>query len=275
MKTFLLASLASMSLAHAAVLVNADFDTGYTAGTSLNGQSGSGDVGLAGTWTATNGITVVSGGLTYNVAGGGTIQGGANAMQFAYFDTATLANPVYRSLSPTVNSSTIYVRMVVQPVDIGTNQFAFWWLDSNNTSNHLADAGLGAYAAAPGAKLTSGTTATFGSFAEGQTYLLVAQFNKDGVSGQYEAVNFWLNPDYSDSASPDATATDASGALSNASYIGFGFNNMITGAQYRFDSIAIGTTWNDVVPVPEPSAACLITTGLMGALFFRRRSTRP
>ncbi len=164
MKTFPLATIASASLAHATVLVNTDFDTGYTAGASLNGQSGSGDVGLAGTWTATNGITVVNGGLTYNVVGGGMIQGGANAMQYSYSGIGTVTNPVSRGLSPTVNSSTIYMRMVIQPVDIASNQFAFWWLDSNNTTSHLQEPGLGAFASVPGAKLTGTTTASFGTF---------------------------------------------------------------------------------------------------------------
>ncbi len=87
-------------------------------------------------------------------------------------------------------------------------------------------------------------------------------------------MNFWVDPAYSDSGTPDATATDATGTIANATFFGFAFNNTTTGAQYRFDSIAIGTTWNDVVPVPEPSVAWMAAAGLMSSLFFRRRSVR-
>ena len=69
---------------------------------------------------------------------------------------------------------------------------------------------------------------------------------------------------FDNSASPDTTRAP------------YAFDTIRLGAfnaagTVRFDEIRIGTTWADVSPGPEPSAAALLLTGAVGLLARRRR----
>lgn len=279
--TLLGLSLSALS-ANATTLVSADFDAGYTAGATVNGQSGSGDVGLSGSWaipvldpSIDNDLQIVSGGLDYQVSGGGLIDGGSQALRYNQQSGDVSTNTlVSRSLSTTVDQSEFFLRFVIQQDQASAaGDFLFWWLTtSGDFTSHADNPSMGIYNDDLAAQINSSGKAGSG-VASGSPQLLVAKFTKDGVSNQYETVDFWIDPAYGDSVTPQATATDASGNLSAGTFIGIQVNNMTGGTQYLMDSYAIGTTWDSVVPIPEPSSYAIFTTILIciATISIRRR----
>lgn len=268
----LLLPLVLAAAAPAAVLLQTGFETGYTAG-ALGGQSGGvNDTGFTGSWnTNTDGVfTVVSGGLDYSVSGGGAIAGGANALQYTYGTVATSTAPAYATIS-SVNANDIYVRLLIKQVTPSTaTDFIYLWASNTAGANHNKDNNVGVFNDGLAAKVYGVTTAT-SALSNSDTNLLVAKFSK--VDGAYRSVDFWLNPAFGDSTTPDANTTSSVG-ITSVSNLGFAFNNMTAAADYRFDSIVIGTTWADVVPaaVPEPSAyAAVAGLGVLGLVIVRRR----
>ena len=184
--SLLLAAVLLHATTQAAVLVEVDFDTGYSLGT-LNGQSGSGDVGFAGSssWTVNPAtlanVNVISGGLNYSVVGGGTINGGSQAL--SYLNTtgspATESNATYRSLSGVLTSSSeFYARVLVQQVSASpAGPYLFWWMNSTASGAHLDEPGFGLYNNQAGGRVTTGGTASAGALTGGVD-LVVARFTK-------------------------------------------------------------------------------------------------
>lgn len=257
-------------------LVSADFDAGYSLGT-LDGQSGTNDVNLAGSWNIPNpandsDLQVVSGGLDYQVSGGGLISGGSQALQFT--GSGTVTNLVDRQLTNGVADNTVYIRFVIQQnASPGGNDFLFWWHSfANDTGNHLDSPGMGAYSDSPGGRIDSGITATSGSFT-GTPQLMVIRLTK--TDNDYQTLDFWLDPAFGDSGTPDDTVTSAGQTLSTIASLGLQINNVAASTDYLMDSYAIGTSWTDVVPIPEPGThamlMALVVTGCFAIVRRRRR----
>ena len=262
----------------AVTLAAADFDSGYSLG-SLNGQSGSGDIGLSGTWAVPAGfesdIQVISGGLDYQVAGGGLIEGGSHALRYTRASgDGSENNLTSRNLASNVADNEVYVRFVIQQVAEGAaGDFLFFWHTTNgDTGSHSDSPGIGVYNDLPGGRIDLGATATAGSF-DGTPQLLVAKFTKDGVSNDYETVDFWINPAFSDSGTPDATITETGQSLEIMQFIGLQVANMTGSSDYLLDSYAMGNAWTDVVPIPEPSSYALFAgmLALAGMVLWRQR----
>ncbi len=264
----------------ATTLVSADFDAGYSLGT-INSQSGTNDVGLSGTWSVptqspdvSDDIQIVSGGLNYQVSGGGLIDGGTQALRYQQQSgDASVNTLLIRSLTGSASDTEVYFRMVIQlDTASAADDYVFWWLSTaGDTSNHLGDSlASGILGNNDSAQVTSTGRASDGA-PSSTAQLLVARFTKDGVSGQYESVALWVNPAYGDSGTPIATSSDAAQTLSAIGGLGIQVLNMTGGSGYTMDSIALGTAWGDVVPVPEPGAYALIVSALVGVLVFFRR----
>ncbi len=276
-----LALLALSSLAApAVVLVNSDFDTGYTgSNTSLNGQSGSGDVNLAGSYVSnTTGVNVnvndsstTNNNLTYNVDGGGTIDGGLHSVRMS---TSGVSGGVgyTRSLSSNFGGQTIYLRIVVSstaPFASTYLQFRLGLTDGTNSVVGLAD-GFSPLTVPVASSSLNGTTIRAGTMATGTPNLIVAAFNWTGAG--YTSMNLWLNPTATDLATPDATSAVTS---FNPTFNSIGLNilnNPPNDRSYAFDSFRVATTWAEVVPqVPEPGAAALLIAGCAFGHSRRRR----
>jgi hypothetical protein len=101
----------------------------------------------------------------------------------------------------------------------------------------------------------------------GTTYKVVIKLDSNvGANG---SGTLWLNP--TQETDPSVTATDKSYidpwqdfALRQAS------TSQGAGVE-TVDNLLVGTTFADVVAVPEPSTVVLVGAGLIGMLFLRRR----
>ena len=277
--TTLLAVAGSLGGLHATVLVSSDFDTGYTADAVLSGQSGGGDVGLSGTYsasTASLGVNVrnadfVGINTTYNVSGGGTISGGSHYVLLDNF-TAVPAIGYTRNLASGIGGQTLYSRVVLVPKDgFNTDTFILFGLDHSGPDNASAIVGIspdGSNAVASSA--LNGTFAPFagGTLANDAAYLLVARFNWDG-SG-YTSVDTWLNPTATDFNTPDATQA-ITGYAPTFNSISLKVANVSNGKYFGMDSLAVGTAWSDVVAIPEPSTWAMLAFSAGAGLLLRRR----
>jgi len=118
----LFACVAAHGRLEAAVLVNVDFDNGYTVGT-IDGQTGSGTTGLAGTWSVNGSgledkvkIVAADPRLNYTVAGGGTINAGTQAVKITYTGSGHNDLPDYNlagtALSSSISGQNVFIGMV-------------------------------------------------------------------------------------------------------------------------------------------------------------------
>ncbi len=274
-------SMAALPQLRATVLVNTDFDAGYTAGQSLNGQSGSGDVNFLGAFSSLDNVQVVNASgandLTYQVAGGGTISSGSHVAQF----TSTSGDAVLtvaRNLSTVVTGQTVFARIVMSAVVPSANSLTslnFFLNAPGNAFELEHGTGFGQFGTSAGAGIGFGAnnTATFGNLTDTSVNLLVASFNWDGT--KYSSVSFWLNPMSDSLGAPNATASTLSGVTS-LSQIGLTVANLSATsgtATYNFDSFLVGTAWDDVVAVPEPSTTALVATaGFFITVRLRRKA---
>lgn len=303
MKTSFLALFTGLLLAGTAthsradILVNSDFDAGYTPG-ALNGQSGTNDVGLAGTYTADNNATdgsgvslnVVSGGLDYN-NGSVSIPGGTQSVQFTS-STGAVTTPLSRNLSSTIGGAGInlYERIVINiaPGTGGGGSYAALTIGLADSTGHLSynrTAGVGFNPGSDGGGQFSANAAYFytNAYANSNvsiatspgTHLLVAEFVSNGDPGgnKYNTVNFFLDPTSTSQGTPIATATSGD-SYGNFSVFGMGIANL--SGSLQFDSVAVGTSFADVVTaaaVPEPGTWMGGAVLLLGtaSLVLRRR----
>ena len=100
-----------------------------------------------------------------------------------------------------------------------------------------------------------------GTYDSEETYLMVAKIDAHtGSPDEFflKVYDSTMTPDLSEPASFDLNATVSSGV--NMTYILIG----MTGAG-QMDEIRVGTTWGDVVAVPEPSTAALLLAAVLGA----------
>ena len=106
------------------------------------------------------------------------------------------------------------------------------------------------------------------------THLMVLEiiFN---TSGENDTINLWVDPT-AGVASPAGNINAPNPSLTFSSYnvgtiSGIGFNLQGGGQNVRFDEVRVGSTYGDVVTVPEPSVFALLGFGALALLFARRR----
>lgn len=268
-------SLATAS--YGSVLVSTGFDSGYTVG-NIDTQSPT-DTGMTGAYTVTNtsvaSVNVVSSAttgydLTYNVVGGGTISSGSNVATFKT-DSGAAQTIFSRNLSTPITGQSVYLRYVIKPITASVS-------GSDDIGLTLAASGIyGLGEAAPsGGGSKAGIMMEWGNYATGGTALtsgaanlLVAELIWDGT--RYSQAKFWLNPTAGSSGTADGTtAVNTSGPTSLTTFA-LKSANMTQYTEYAFDSVVLGTTWADVVAVPEPSTYAMLFAGVAMLLIGSRK----
>lgn len=252
------ASMACMQFASAAIVASDDFQAYGTVNLSgLNGGSG-----WAGAWASSGGVpTVVDPAVDLQ---------GDRAARFA----ANNNNVAYRSLGSTFSGSQLFVSFLVQ-IDAGSltaNDFLSLWLDTASTGDHTTRPNIGIKSDGSGTNdVFARTTGTGGSFVNlsdigsinDVTYQIVGLLSK--TSGNYNKFDLWLDPDFADLGSPDASYSGDSG-ISSITQIGFRSANLDAGDVVLIDDLRLATAWADVVPqaVPEPGSIALVGLALLG-----------
>jgi hypothetical protein len=282
--------LAATPAVYASITASEDFQS-YAPGT-LSSQAGGG-IGWTGPWGTTTGnanvLDTTASPLTYSIVGGGKLNGGSRAMQGSVNTVASGTVLGNRQLASPL-TSTFFVSCMMQYSGTGTNA-----VDGNDTFSFYLSNGAGATAnaltfgfrnpaagqsptfmvrTATGSPPAGGFITPSNGVPAGQAYLAVAQYLWDGTS--YSGINAWLNPAYGDSGTPQITQSLTAGSgLTSASYAFFRDFANSTGDAWTVDNLLVGSTWADVVAIPEPNSAVLLTLGAaVGGLFSLRRGKR-
>ena len=282
----LLTGLAAQSQAD--ILVNSDFDAGYTLG-DLTGQSGTNDVGFTGVFQATSGEfggsvptqTVVTGGLTYS-NGSVFIPGGNQSVQVTSTYAFTQSQSLIRAIGGNLTGETFYFRAVINAPAVDDLMLGF-----GNNSGDLGNAGVGVIDSTNNGGTAVGQLPRFynnggGGFQNPRAdsgvalpagnNLLVAEFVFS--AGEYRTVNFFLDPTSITQGTPTATFSIPAGS-DGTTDLGETLSLLTTNNQttYGIDSIALGTDYSDVVTgVPEPGTWTLVgISGIFTVAYLMRR----
>ena len=245
--------------ASASLIATDDFN--YSLG-SLNGANGGS--GWAGAWTATSGATIVDPALDLS---------GNRALSV----TANNDNLAWRTLASSY-SGDVYVSMLMQ-VGSGTvtsNDFVSLWFDTVTSGAHTTRPQIGIKADINGTNdIFARSAGSSGAFAPdsnvltGQTFLVVGKLSKVS-STTYNQFDLWFNPSASDLANPDASFSGNSG-LTALTTLGLRSANLDGGDSVLIDNLRLGSAWNDVSAVPEPSSLALSALGMCVLMCYRRR----
>jgi len=270
---FLLGFAFLLSESHAQLITSETF-SGLT-GTGLTGSDSSGwsDSGWNGGSDSRFSVINPTTRLSYQITGGALLNGGNGALQLT---TSPEPDPAglmaYRSF--TNYNTTIYMSwlMRISSAGTGSDTLSVDLLNGTNvihSISYIANAGglanMGSGAIGPtgnftGVAINAGTTIT---------HLIVVEFTPSGPN--YNTVNVWLDPSYNSYSSTQLRSQESSsgvGALGLGTLNGIGFGVYSTDlggptTTALFDSLKIGYTWGDVVPlaVPEPSSYALFWLG--------------
>ena len=107
-------------------------------------------------------------------------------------------------------------------------------------------------------------------------YFVVGHLSKSnpGVSNPYGRYALWVNPAYGDLDTPESLSEGASN-ISEFTSVGVRSHQINAGGaepdDIRFGALRLGTTWGDVVPIPEPCSGTIMIVGAIGALALCRR----
>jgi hypothetical protein len=268
----------SLVNSQASLLLSEDFN--YATG-SLNGRNGG--TGFSEPWTATTaGVEIRSGGLTYTRADGYTYDGGSGRLQL----TGNSDDCAHRAFSA-YSGSDLYISMLMKVSGtLQDNDFGAAWF--NNTGGP----GFGLKANQGGGG--SGTSGTYDLFARAvhngdgpgsatfyqnltidQTYLLVVRYSKS-AGAEYKTADLWVNPTYASSRFPNASLEQSGlpDMSTSVSSLGFRTANLDSDDIVSYDMFRMGTTWDDVVPIPEPSVGSLMMLALAMGIWRMLRNHR-
>jgi hypothetical protein len=278
--------------AQADLIVSDSFNQ-YALG-SINGQVGGNDLGApTGSWiggyTANTNLSVISplAGLNYS-SGSVIVQGGAKALQLTNVGNLPSAlSRAFTSQSGTVYFSYLF-RAAVTP-DPGLVSGDLVGVNLNNDASRASSGGIGMgnlsssnpiYAQVVDAADTFTRQQAGPSVVSGQTMFLVGKISRssnvlgDPSGVHHDRVDIWVNPTSNDELSNIALATAFRNSGNNAviSHLTMSTVGIDAADFYLIDELRIGSTFADVVPVPEPSliSMCVIA-GTSGLIWHSRK----
>ena len=230
---------------------------GFSYSGELNSQNGG--TGWGGAWSAiTTATQIVDPGV--NLIDNSALQINGN-------DT----NVATRSLASSFSGNQIFVDFYLQ-VDSGNltgNDFLAFWFTSSSGPNFGIKADEGStFTNDVFGRLSGGSgpyvpNSDIGS-TNGITHHIVALLSKDLSSTTFNRLNVWLNPVFSDLATPDLTTPIFDTGLTSFNKIGFRSANLDSGDVILIDNLRLSTTWNDVMNIPEPATLALLGIGFAG-----------
>lgn len=269
--------------AHAVLIAYEGFD--YSPGLANNAlinTAPNGGTGFTSGFTSSN-VNYSSTGLTSAVAGTVTVPIGG-AIRFDPSDNLT--QRAWGTMTTAPADGTYWYSFLFRPLDSTSSgsggRGTFNIMSATNSTNGQDGVGLRLDNANSGADLLfkalsptggSGSDTNFVTVAGGygSTYLIVGRVDINSTTGSTNRI--WVNPSKNvvpldadnNSVSVSISATDTGNLRSSLAGRAFGTG---TGSALFVDEVRIGTTVNDVMLIPEPSAALL---GLLGAVGLLRR----
>jgi hypothetical protein len=262
--------------AQASLIAYDAFD--YTAGATLGGRNGG--TGWSGAYgsvpTAASVSTFAPSSQLSYTSGSIAVAGGSGSVRIT-------GNTSPGGLRPFASQTgTVYASLLFRPGSTPTNDdfISFFLTGATNSLNsnaqpslqfgdlNVSDDYFGVRASNSSADTTQNIT---GSFATGTTYFLVAEFSKVS-SSNYDTIKLWVNPTDTTTplTTPSATATRDTG-LASLGRFGIRTVNIGSGETHEFDELRIGTTWQSVVPIPEPATIATLLV-VSSSLLLRRRA---
>jgi hypothetical protein len=251
---------------HAALLAYESFN--YSAGQELSGLNGG--TGFSDAWsTYTGSATIQAGSLN-----GAELETSGGKV---FFNPTTANLNAFRTLQTPLNqtSGVSYLSFLG---DLQSGQ-RFLGISLYNGASELRLIGKGGSASVPNWAITGASIANTTIPATTEALLVL---RIDWNSASTETMRLWVYPSTGTLPTTEPTVGTANATLSveltqiTQLRIGAGFTNGTdTEANGWIDEIRVGTTWNDVVPVPEPSSlAILLSLSAIGgfAVFKKRRT---
>jgi hypothetical protein len=257
--------LGPLGAAPAALLAVDDFE--YPAGplTANNGGAGFG-----GAWSATgvaNNVQVENAGLSIAVLGYEASPAGASISNST---GSTYSARTFGASVPVAEGASYYFSLVFNVAAANANNRAIRLFNTGGQSNqgfgvNFSDAaGISA-----GINSNAGTTFDDLDYTLGSPQLLVGKvtFSDTALS---DRIDVWLFNQGGDIGGTDFTSSPyfSTGDVTATNGVAVA-RGTTTADLYQLDSFRFGNTVNDVLTIPEPSAAACATLGL--ALFLRRR----
>jgi hypothetical protein len=268
------------------IIARDNFD--YVAG-EVNGMSG-GSGAWAGAWTnfnkpANSEVVSPSTPMTYNAGGGAATLGGGAALQLT--KSTGIQTPVTRAFSGIAAGESVYFRFLLR-LDTDTwddNDFFTGWMD------YIPSTELGTHGGTPSAGLRAVNDATANdffarvssdsaghavpgvAFSSQTTYLIVGFFESTDADTNYERASIWINPTSGEALTPHATGSGESASANLLDWVGWRFgDNLESDDVLLVDDVAITTTFNEAIGIPEPGTAVyLLCAAALKAMMGRRR----
>jgi hypothetical protein len=231
-------------------------------GSDLNGQSGGGSFGFSNAWTGNTTFNIGDGSLVSPT--GWPVAEGNSMNTVAYFANRDIERTLAEPLG--TPGTTIYSSMLIRPEGILGQGYAGGWFGLAFRGDFQTTVGMLFGGGNYGIEI-SGTYGTSSTQAVvGQTVLLVTRMDfTEGV----DTLRLYINP-------PGTTEPLAPNAILLNNGIESINRISLTGpGAYSFDRLAIGTTWADVVPVPEPGSMALAAIGGVVVVALGRRHRKP
>lgn len=182
----------------------------------------------------------------------------------------------YSTISPSVNTGFLYYSFAFQLTALPTSTtYSFGLMQAGSTSNYGATIWLKANGSGFNIGLDNRTSTTTANYAAptynlNETIFIVGAY--EFVSGASNDVSrLWINPSYTDFgalSAPSATIT-ATGGTDLTSVGGFLLRGASGSPSGTIDELRLGTTWDSVTPVPEPSSGALLVLGGMALVAIR------
>lgn len=268
-----LGALFSASQASAALVYSTSFETtdGFSVGSDMGTET---QPEISFTFNQARSV-ISSTSITYTDAGSGTTIGGGQSLGVATsgnFGGRTNSGSTIPWSGAAYDNSDFFVSFLAQTTRVGSHQATV----ALDLSGNRFGAGL---RVGPNLAISDQEFVGFdssasqfslgvGTITSGETYFVVFQV-ENASAGNWDTVNVWINPAFGSSApSPTGSATGTPNGNANNGLVFDGD----AGASF-FDEVKVGTSWNDVVPVPEPSTYALYAGFLaLGLVMWRRRA---
>ncbi len=260
---------AALHSSHAAIIAYDGFSSSdYTAG-QLLGQNPT-IAGFTGAWAGGSNIYEGGAGSALTYAGVASDNTGG-----AFSNVA--GNRAGRDFNPTLTGSNVfYLSLMMKNTAVNATDYRAFEL--YNFGNRLLQVGANGDNGDSGANWgmraidnNSYRVTTSVAAVANATVFAVIKITLSTTAGA-DSVQLWINPTDLSSETLSTNSVALSGFdVTNNSITNFRLASFNGTAVSYWDEIRVGTSWNDVTPIPEPATWALLAAGLTAFVVFRRR----